>query len=153
NVSSMAHKYGNINFDDLNWEKRKYKPMRSYGDSKIANLYFTSELSRKLKEKRTDTKVISAHPGWTATDLQRHNSAADFLNRFFAQKVDMGALPTLYAAVGVDTESGDFFGPSGFMEIKGYPKKVLPNKLSGDENIAKRLWEVSENLTGINYKI
>ncbi|MCK5222314.1 MAG: short-chain dehydrogenase, partial [Candidatus Aminicenantes bacterium] len=122
-------------------------------DSKIANLYFTSELSRKLKEKGTDTKVISAHPGWTATDLQRHNSAADFLNRFFAQKVDMGALPTLYAAVGEDAESGDFFGPSGFMEIKGYPKKVLPNKLSSDENTAKKLWEVSEYLTGIKYKI
>ena len=153
NVSSMAHKYGNINFDDLNWEKRKYKPMRSYGDSKIANLYFTSELSKKLKEKGTDTKVTSAHPGWTATDLQRHNSTADFLNRFFAQKIDMGALPTLYAAIGEDAESGDFFGPSGFMEIKGYPKKVPPNKRSQDKGIAAKLWEVSENLTGIKYKI
>ena len=153
NVSSMAHKYGNINFDDLNWEKRKYKPMRSYGDSKIANLYFTSELSKKLKEMGTDTKVTSAHPGWTATDLQRHNSTADFLNRFFAQKVDMGALPTLYAAIGEDAESGDFFGPSGFMEIKGYPKKVPPNKRSQDKGIAAKLWEVSENLTGIKYKI
>ncbi len=152
NVSSMAHKYGNIDFDDLNWEKRKYKPMRSYGDSKIANLYFTSELSKKLKEKGTDTKVTSAHPGWTATDLQRHNSAAEFLNGFFAQKVNMGALPTLYAAIGEDAESGDFFGPSGFMEIKGYPKKVSPNKLSRDKIIAKKLWEVSEKVTGVKYK-
>jgi len=153
NVSSMAHKYGNINFDDLNWEKRKYKPMRSYGDSKIANLYFTSELSKKLKEKGTDTKVTSAHPGWTATDLQRHNSAADFLNGFFAQKVNMGALPTLYAALIEDAESGDFFGPSGFMEMKGYPKKVSPNKLAQNQEKAEELWAVSEKLTGEKFNI
>lgn len=153
NVSSMAHKSGNINFDDINWENRKYKPMSSYGDSKIANLYFTSELSRKLKEKGTDTKVISAHPGWTATELQRHNSAADFLNRFFAQNVSMGTLPTLYASVGQDVQSGDFYGPSGFMEMRGYPKKVSPNKRAQDRNTAAKLWEVSEDLTGSKYKI
>jgi len=153
NVSSMAHKSGNINFDDINWDNRKYKPMKSYGDSKIANLYFTSELSKKLREKGTDTIVTSAHPGWTATELQRHNSAFDFLNRFFAQNVSMGTLPTLYAAVGQDVKSGDFYGPSGFMEMRGYPKKVSPNKRSQDMSTAAKLWEVSENLTGVKYKI
>lgn len=79
-VSSGAHKFGNINFGDLNWESRKYKPMRSYGDSKIANLYFTSELAKKVDN---NIIVTAAHPGWTATDLQRHSGLFEFMNGFF----------------------------------------------------------------------
>ncbi len=75
NVASAAHKYGKINFDDLNWENRKYKAWRAYGDSKIANLYFTKELAKRLSDK--NIIVTAAHPGWTATDLQRHS---DYLN-------------------------------------------------------------------------
>ncbi|MCP5104015.1 MAG: SDR family NAD(P)-dependent oxidoreductase [bacterium] len=149
NVSSTAHKFGNINFDDLNWEKRKYKPSRAYGDSKIANLYFTYQLDKRLKEKNHDTVVASSHPGWTATDLQRHSGSINFLNRFFAQGIDMGALPTLYAAVAPGVRGGDFFGPSGFMEMKGYPKKVDSNKRSLDQDVAEKLWAVSEKLTDI----
>ncbi len=153
NVSSMAHKTGNIDFDDLNWESRKYKPWKAYGDSKIANLYFTLELAGKLEEKGTDTIVTSAHPGWTATDLQRHASGANFLNRFLAQSIDMGALPTLYGAVGEKVVNGDFFGPSGFMEMKGYPKKVYPNKKAQKKAISEKLWEISEDVTGVVFKI
>jgi len=152
NVSSGAHKIGNLNFDDLNWEKRKYKKARAYGDSKIANLYFTYELQRKLDEHRAGVLVTAAHPGWTATDLQRHSGFFDFLNPFFAQKIDMGALPTLYGAVAEDVKGGDFFGPSGFMEMKGYPKKVEPIDRARDKVIAKKLWQVSESLTGIHYE-
>lgn len=150
-VSSGAHQYGKLDFDDLNWEKRKYKAWRAYGDSKIANLYFTYQLDRKLKEKNHTTLATASHPGWTATELQRHSGLASFLNRFFAQGIDMGALPTLYAAVGPDVKSGDYFGPSGFKEMKGYPKKVASNELSHDEAIAKRLWDVSEELTGVKF--
>ena len=78
NVASNAHKIGKLNFDDLNWESRKYKPMRSYGDSKIANLYFTSELSKRLADK--NILVTAAHPGRTATDLQRHSGLFEFFN-------------------------------------------------------------------------
>jgi len=150
-VSSGAHQYGKLDFDDLTWEKRKYKPWRAYGDSKIANLYFTYQLDRKLKEKNHTTLAAASHPGWTATELQRHSGLFSFMNRFFAQGIDMGALPTLYAAVGPDVKSGDYFGPSGFKEMKGYPKKVESNELSHDKDIAKRLWEVSEELTGVKF--
>jgi NAD(P)-dependent dehydrogenase (short-subunit alcohol dehydrogenase family) len=150
-VSSAAQQYGKLDFHDLNWTKRNYKAWRAYGDSKIANLYFTYQLDRKLKEKNNGTLAAASHPGWTATELQRHSGLFSFLNRFFAQGVDMGALPTLYAAVGPDVKSGDYFGPSGFKEMKGYPKKVESNELSHDEAIAKRLWEVSEELTGVKF--
>ncbi|MBU0983279.1 MAG: SDR family NAD(P)-dependent oxidoreductase [candidate division Zixibacteria bacterium] len=149
NVSSGAHKYGTIDFSDLAWETRKYKPWKAYGDSKIANLYFTFELARRLKSNKQDVIVAAAHPGWTATDLQRHSGFIEYLNSFFAQGIEMGALPTLYAAVGPDVQSGDYYGPSGFIEMRGFPKKVSGNALSQDKAIAGRLWEVSENLTGV----
>lgn len=150
-VSSGAHQYGKLDFHDLNWQKRKYKAWIAYGDSKIANLYFTYELDRKLKEKNNGTLAAASHPGWTATELQRHSGLFSFLNRFFAQGIAMGALPTLYAAIGPDVNSGDYFGPSGFKEMKGYPKKVESNELSHDKDIAKRLWQVSEELTGVKF--
>ena len=149
NVSSSAHKFGNINFDDLNWENRKYKPMRSYGDSKIANLYFTSELVERIKGNDNNVLVTAAHPGWTATDLQRHSGLFDFMNRFFAMSIEQGTLPTLRAATDLDAQSGDYFGPHAFGEWRGYPIKVQPNKLAKDANIAKKLWDVSEELTKV----
>jgi NAD(P)-dependent dehydrogenase (short-subunit alcohol dehydrogenase family) len=151
NVSSMAHTQGNINFDDLNWEKRTYAPWNAYGDSKIANLYFTYELNRKMDSADKTPLVVAAHPGVTATDLQRHSGLVSFLSNLFAQKIEMGALPTLYAAVAPDVKSGDYFGPSGFKEIRGYPKKVESNALSHDTTIANKLWDISEKLTGITY--
>jgi len=151
NVSSSAHKLGNINFDDLTWEKRSYSPWHAYGDSKIANLYFTSELNKKLKENNLDILVTAAHPGWTATELQRNAGIVQFLNNFLAMDITKGALPTLRAAIEVGLKGGEFFGPNGLFEIWGYPIEVQPNSLSKDENIAKKLWEVSENLTGIKF--
>lgn len=151
NVSSMAHTQGNINFDDLNWGKRTYAPWNAYGDSKIANLYFTYELNRKMDSADKTPLVVAAHPGVTATDLQRHSGLVSFLSNLFAQKIEMGALPTLYAAVAPDVKSGDYFGPSGFKEIRGYPKKVESNALSHDTTIANKLWDISEKLTGIPY--
>ena len=153
NVSSAAHKYGNLNFDDLNWEKRKYKAWKAYGDSKISNLYFTYELQRRLEDKKSNIKVTAAHPGWTATDLQRHSGLFEFLNTFFAMKAEQGALPTLRAATDDAANSGDYFGPDGWQEWKGYPVKVKSNELSHDKNIAKKLWEISEILTGVNFNI
>jgi NAD(P)-dependent dehydrogenase (short-subunit alcohol dehydrogenase family) len=151
NVSSAAHKYGKINFDDLNWENRKYKKMTSYGDSKIANLYFTYALKRRLENEKSNIKVTAAHPGWTATDLQRHSSLFEFLNGFFAMKPEQGALPTLRAAIDETAQSGDYFGPDGWQEWKGYPQKVQSNDLSHDKNIAKKLWDISEELTGTKF--
>ncbi|MGD9899988.1 MAG: SDR family NAD(P)-dependent oxidoreductase [Calditrichaceae bacterium] len=152
NVSSAAHRYGKIDFNDLNWEKRRYKSWVAYGDSKIANLYFTYELQRRLDAQQSDVTVAAAHPGWTATELQRHNKLFIFLNQFFAQGIEMGALPTLYAATAPDVKGANYFGPSGIMEWKGYPKKVKSNPLSYDNKIAAKLWEFSEDLTGVKYQ-
>ena len=149
NVASAAHKYGNINFDDLNWENRKYKSWRAYGDSKIANFYFTSELAKRLSGK--NILVTAAHPGWTATDLQRHSGLFEFLNKFFAMNQEQGALPTLRAAIDENAKSGDYFGPDGWQEWKGYPVKVDTNKLAKDTSLAKKLWDVSEELTKVKY--
>ncbi|MBU1099496.1 MAG: SDR family NAD(P)-dependent oxidoreductase [Bacteroidetes bacterium] len=151
NVASAAHKYGNLNFNDLNWENRKYKAWRAYGDSKISNLYFTYELKRKLEAFGSGVKITAAHPGWTATDLQRHSGLFEFLNGFFAMKTEKGTLPTLRAAFDEKAMSGDYYGPDGWQEWKGYPVKVDSNPLSKDKAIAGRLWSVSETLTKVNY--
>lgn len=151
NVSSAAHAWGNIDFEDLQWEKRKYKKWQAYGDSKIANLYFTYALQEKLGNESTDVTVAAAHPGWTATELQRNASLVSFLNNFFGQKIDMGALPTLYAATAPDVEKGAYYGPNGFKEMKGYPQKVKSIPLSHDRVIREKLWAVSEKLTGVTY--
>jgi len=152
NVSSASHKSGKIDFDDLDWEKRTYKKMRAYGDSKIANIYFTYELQRNLEKAGSKTIAVASHPGWTETELQRHVGIVNFLNRFFSQGIDMGVLPTLYAAIAPDVKGGDYYGPAGWQEMRGYPKKVEPNKLSQDKDIAQKLWRVSEELTGIEYE-
>jgi NAD(P)-dependent dehydrogenase (short-subunit alcohol dehydrogenase family) len=149
NVASSAERFGRLNFDDLTWEKREYKAWRAYGDSKIANLYFTYELNRRLKGSGSGLIVTAAHPGWTATELQRHASITGFLNDFFAQDISMGALPTLRAAYDKDAQGGEYYGPSGFMELRGYPVQVSSNKRSKDQAIAARLWKVSESLTGV----
>ncbi|MFC2139324.1 oxidoreductase [Bacteroidota bacterium] len=151
NIASSAHKFGNIDFDDLNWEKRKYNAWRAYGDSKIANLYFTYELKKRLEERGSAIKVTAAHPGWTATELQRHSGLFDFMNGFFAMKVRQGTLPTLRAAIDDSAKSGDYYGPDGFQEWKGYPVKVESNPLSHDTKISGRLWDISEKMTGVNY--
>jgi len=152
NISSSAHKFGDINFDDLTWENRSYSPWRAYGDSKIANLYFTFELNRKLKENNLGMIVTAAHPGWTATELQRHAGFTDFLNGFFAMDISKGTLPGLRAAIEAGLKGGEFFGPDGLFELWGNAVEVTPNALSKDEEIAKKLWEVSEQLTGVKFE-
>lgn len=152
NVSSGAHNYGKINFDDLTWDKRQYKAMRAYGDSKIANLYFTYELHNRLGNENSNPVATAAHPGWTATELQRHSGLFNFLNSFFAMPIEQGALPTLRAATDNNVQPGDYFGPDGFREMKGYPVKVESNRLSHNEKITKQLWSASEELTGVKYR-
>ena len=153
NVSSVAHRTGALDFADLDWKTRRYNPQKSYGDSKLANLYFTYELERKLAGRPEGPIVAAAHPGWTATDLQRHSGLFQFLNRFFAQGPTMGALPTLRAALDPGVSGGDYFGPSGLLQFKGYPRKVGSNKRSHDREIAAKLWSISEERTGVRYRL
>ncbi len=151
NVSSFYHYMFNFDFEDLNCEKSKYIKLDDYCDSKIANLYFTFALQKLLKNENSHIMVAAAHPGWTATKLQRHVGLVSFANHIFAQTIPMGALPTLYAATAPDVSAEDFFGPSGFMEMKGYPKKVAPNTRSRDPELAEKLWKMSEELTGVTF--
>jgi NAD(P)-dependent dehydrogenase (short-subunit alcohol dehydrogenase family) len=150
NVSSTAHKIGKLNFDDLNWETRRYNKFRSYGDSKLANLYFTSELQKRLGKQSSGVIVASAHPGASATELPRHSLFFRVLS-LFAQNSDMGALPTLYAAVAPDVQGNDYYGPGGFQELGGYPKKVESSKRAKREDVSENLWDVSEKMTGVSY--
>lgn len=149
-LSSIAHRFGNIDFADLNWEERRYNTSRAYSDSKLANLLFAHELRRRLNG-ADDPTVTIAHPGWTATELQRHTGPVRVLNRFFAQGVDQGALPTLRAGFDVGARAGDYYGPSRFFELHGDPVRVKCNDRAHDAQAASRLWELSEAMTGVGY--
>lgn len=150
-TSSAGHRAGNINFADINWEKRKYNSSRAYGDSKLANLYFTYELADKFGKDADAPKITAAHPGWTRTELQRHAGGLRFLNNFFSQGPDMGVLPTLRAAIDPEARSGDYFGPARFFEMQGYPVKVKSNRRSHDKEAARQLWDISEKMTGVSF--
>jgi NAD(P)-dependent dehydrogenase (short-subunit alcohol dehydrogenase family) len=150
-VSSTAARFGRIDFDDLNWERRAYSPARAYGQSKLANSLFALELSRRLSAAGSDVRATASHPGWTATDLQRTAGAARFFNPIFAMKPADGALPTLRAATDPAAATGSYWGPSGIFELSGppVPAHILP--AAKDEAVAARLWEVSEKLTGVSF--
>ncbi|HEY6130936.1 MAG TPA: oxidoreductase [Halioglobus sp.] len=150
-VSSLAHRRGKLDFSDLNWSTRKYRTVQAYCDTKLANLYFTYELARKLEMEGNNPKVTAAHPGWTATELQRHLGVFEWLNHVFGQSMAMGALPTLRAAIDDEASPGDYFGPEKFLEQRGYPVHVRSTARSHDLETARRLWNASEALTGINY--
>ena len=151
-VSSIAHKAWKIQFEDLNFEK-SYNKTRAYGQSKLANLLFTYELQHKLEKSGVATIAVASHPGWTQTDLQRHSGMAQFLNPLLGQKQEQGAWPTLMAATHPEVKGAEFYGPQGFMEMKGHPKKVKSNAKSHDKEVAARLWKLSEELTGIKFEI
>lgn len=150
-VSSGAHAMGDIDFSDLAWERRSYNTRVAYGDSKLANLSFAYELARKVHADGDHPRVTAAHPGWTGTDLQRHSRLMSALNHVFSQSVEMGALPTLRAAFDDNALPGDYYGPEGLFSMRGHPVAQGSSDRSHDEQIARRLWEVSEELTGVTY--
>jgi NAD(P)-dependent dehydrogenase (short-subunit alcohol dehydrogenase family) len=155
-VSSIEHKAGRVDFDDLQSE-RDYSPRRAYRQSKFANVLFGLELDRRLRAAGMPVKSVLAHPGYSATNLQLSGPTGivrSFLrvtNKLVAQSPDKGALPTLYAATAPGVEGGEFFGPDGFMEGRGHPSRVDPVDRARDTESARRLWEVSEELTGVRY--
>jgi NAD(P)-dependent dehydrogenase (short-subunit alcohol dehydrogenase family) len=160
-VSSVLHKGGHINFDDLNMQQA-YDRNKAYSQSKLANLLFAYELQRQFEAHGVDAISVAAHPGYSATNLQfvgpqmRQSSfevrIAALMNRFIAQSAAMGALPTLYAAAAPVVLGGQYSGPDGFMENRGYPTVVKSNAESYDRAVAERLWKVSEQLTGVHYQ-
>jgi NAD(P)-dependent dehydrogenase (short-subunit alcohol dehydrogenase family) len=152
NVSSTAHRMGRVNFDDLDFAARGYKASAAYGQSKLANLLFSSELARKLEAAGSDVLVASAHPGWTQTNLQQHSTLFQRLNPFFGMQPIGGALPTLRAATDAGVEAGDYYGPSRFFEMWGAPKKVGRTKAAQSLADAERLWGISEQRSGVKFE-
>jgi NAD(P)-dependent dehydrogenase (short-subunit alcohol dehydrogenase family) len=155
-VSSDAHKSGRIDFDDLNWERRNYRPWPAYAQSKVANLLFTAELQRRLTEAGSSVLSMAAHPGYAATNLQSHSGSRltalglALGNRLVAQSAAAGARPTLYASV-ADLPGNTFAGPSGFQGIRGAPAPCPRSKAASDPDTARRLWTVSAELTGVTF--
>jgi NAD(P)-dependent dehydrogenase (short-subunit alcohol dehydrogenase family) len=153
-VASQAERLGHIDFDDLNWERKPYQSSPAYGQSKLANLLFTAELQRRLSAAGSGVLATAAHPGFVATNI--YNSAGrrpSYLStvaiRLLAQDADSGALPVLYAAV-ADIPGNSFAGPRHFAHMRGGPPVLIGRSATAqDADLARRLWAVSEQLTGI----
>ena len=150
-LSSLAHNWGHIRFDDPHF-KNGYSKRGAYGQSKLACLMFAYELNRRLQEAGLKTLSVAAHPGVAVTNLAQHFPR--FLTMFFplvGQSAAAGALPTLYAALGEDVDGGDYCGPRSMRQMRGAPVKGGSNRASRDSAAAKRLWKLSEELTGVSF--
>ena len=155
NLASNAHKNGEIVFDDLDWATRPYKPWAAYGQSKLANLLFTLELERRLESDHSSVRAFAAHPGYAATNLNTHSGSKVItqlmkLSNLVAQSKEAGALPTLFA-VTQDLPGASYVGPDGLGEWRGHPALTSRTAAASDVTVAKKLWDVSEQLTGVRY--
>jgi NAD(P)-dependent dehydrogenase (short-subunit alcohol dehydrogenase family) len=157
-VSSGTHRMGAIRLDDLNWEHGSYERWPAYAQSKLANLLFTLELQRRLTEAGSRVRALAAHPGWSATNLQSRtenrlqHALMALANRTFAQSDEMGALPTMFAAT-QDVPGAAYVGPDGIAEQRGHPALVGRSARASDPETARRLWELSERLTGVTFPL
>ncbi|KQM14899.1 short-chain dehydrogenase [Plantibacter sp. Leaf171] len=155
-LSSAAHRAGTIDLADLNWRSRRYRRWAAYGQSKLADLMFSAELQRRLTANGSPVLSVAAHPGFASTELQSHTESAQgpllgWGTRLLGQSAEMGALPTLYAAVSPDVEPGGYYGPTGFGEMRGDPKPVGRSSAARDEHVAAELWSTAEALTGVTF--
>lgn len=156
-VSSLAHRQGTIDFSDLNWQRRKYRPMAAYAQSKLANLLFTTELERRLTAADSEVIATAAHPGLAATNLFRSGETSplrtglsNVFTRLVAQSDSAGAAPTLNAAI-ADVPGNSYLGPGRAFETRGEPIFAGRVPASFDADVARRLWEASEELTGVSF--
>lgn len=154
-VSSVGHRVmARIHFEDPHLT-RKYNRVEAYGQSKLANLMFTYELQRRLKLKGAPTVALAAHPGFSDTELMRYLPGwiPEFMWKVATQPADKGALPTLRAATDPTATGGQYYGPDGIGEVKGNPKVVASSAQSRNEELRRRLWTMSEELTGVTYPV
>ncbi len=153
-VTSNGHRLGRMRFDDLMGERR-YRRFGAYFQSKLANLLFTYELQRRLARAGRDAIAVACHPGVSSTALGRATPAQSWViglgDGLVSQPAAMGALPTLRAATDPGVRGGDCFGPRGIAEMAGPPVRVASSRASHDEEVARRLWEHSVELTGVDY--
>jgi NAD(P)-dependent dehydrogenase (short-subunit alcohol dehydrogenase family) len=163
-VTSLSERVGRLPLDDLNWEKSGYSKRGAYARSKLANLVFALELDRRLRQAGVDAISVAAHPGYSATNIvyggghggqslmrSLWNAMARIGNAVLAQPAERGALPQLYAATRPDVASGDYIGPNGLFEFRGWPTRVKPSPRALDGALGKGLWERSEQMTGVRF--
>jgi NAD(P)-dependent dehydrogenase (short-subunit alcohol dehydrogenase family) len=159
NVSSHAHRLGRMDFNNYLFEHGRYGKLRSYGRSKLSNLLFTYELNRRIQSKHLDIKVLAAHPGVAATNLGRHMNKKGILAPFFTMLFTLsktayqGALPEIRACVDPNAASGSYYGPGGTKKKPRPPKVVKSSKASYSLKDARRLWDLSEQLTKVHFDI
>jgi NAD(P)-dependent dehydrogenase (short-subunit alcohol dehydrogenase family) len=161
NVGSHANRLGKLPLDDPNWEREPYGELRAYARSKVALLSFTMELERRLRRSGSHVIALGAHPGFAATDVRRHSpmlSATSFVGRWlesvgalFTPSASEACRSIVHAASNEGVRSGDYWGPSGFLEIRGAPGRARVNPVAHDVGLARRLWSLSESLTGVRY--
>ncbi|HEY9305014.1 MAG TPA: SDR family NAD(P)-dependent oxidoreductase, partial [Mycobacterium sp.] len=157
-ISSLGHRIrASTDFDNLRAEPR-YDRAAAYGRSKLANLLFTYELQRRLAAKAAPTIAVAAHPGGSRTGLGRNaptwvRVAMNVVGPLLFQSAEMGALPTLRAATDPQVRGGQYYGPGGLAEQRGYPKLVQSSAQSHDPELQRRLWAVSEESTGVTYPV
>jgi NAD(P)-dependent dehydrogenase (short-subunit alcohol dehydrogenase family) len=152
-VSSQAERVGRIDFDDPHSERRPYKQTTAYNQSKLANLLFTAELQRRLTAAGSKVLAQSAHPGFVATEIYaKSGGLAKLLVRLLAQSPEQGALPVLYAAV-ADVPGNSFAGPSHLAHMRGAPELINRSATAQDPEQARRLWTLSEELTGVRFPL
>lgn len=162
NTASLAHTWTRgMDFGDLNWEHRRYRKWDAYGKSKLANLLFTFELARRLRASGSTVAALAAHPGYASTHLQAAGpemagsqlslAVMNLGNRLLAQSADQGAEPILYAAAMPTAQSGEYYGPDGFRQLRGHPRRVRARKAAYDTEASAQLWELSESLTDVPF--
>lgn len=161
NVGSHANRFGRLPLEDPNWERTPYQEMKAYARAKVALLSFTMELERRLRRTGHNVIAVGAHPGFAATDIRRHSpslTATNFVGRWL-ETVGSWVTPSaadacrsiVHAARGEGVRGGDYWGPNGFLEIGGAPGRARVNPVAHDVERARRLWSLSESLTGVRY--
>lgn len=157
-ISSDAHARGEVDLDDLDWQRRTYKPFKAYRASKLANMLFLLELDRRLREAGSGVRAVGAHPGSTATSITGNTGnrfktwVGSWGHKLAGMPVERGALTTLYAAT-VDVPGDTYIGPDGFLEMRGWPTEVGRSPAARDAVLARGLWERSEELTGVRFPL
>ena len=157
-VSSPAHRAADLHLDDLDWRRRAYRPFAAYADSKLANLLFVAELQRRLTAAGSTLRATAAHPGSSATGITANTGShaltwvGSWGHRLVGMTASKGALTTLYAAT-MDVPGNTFIGPGGLLEMTGFPTGVGRSQDACDPDLAKSLWERSEELTGVRFPL